>query len=232
MFTVCPVCKWEDCRCPVLTAQHQFSSELESRAFALGFAMAQNHGIGIEVDTLQPQTVNFTFDEDRNECPEDALKHFENVIAWHETPAEDRPTLPPQDMASAAPAVSDSTICPHGNWMITTDNRGAIPEHFRQLIITDETGHQEICRLPEGQTRATQSPYLANRAKLLASAPALARACRSMARQDIGGNIPWIHSAAVTTDIEKLRAIAIAYSKTWNDEVMPALHRAGCVYQP
>ena len=38
-------------------------------------------------------------------------------------------------------------------WMVTTENKGAIPEHFRPYVITNQTGDQVIARLPDGRGR-------------------------------------------------------------------------------
>ncbi len=52
---------------------------------------------------------------------------------------------------------------------------------------------------------------------------AVLKACRAMDRIDRGGQIPWMHNAGITQDIEKLRAICLAFSRVWNDLMVPAL---------
>lgn len=39
------------------------------------------------------------------------------------------------------------------------------------------------------------------------------------------GQLPWVHNAAHTTDIEALRRICLAYSTWWNDKALPILAR-------
>jgi hypothetical protein len=63
-------------------------------------------------------------------------------------------------------------------------------------------------------------------ALLIAAAPDLLTACQAMARVDIGGEIPWVHNAALTQDIEALRAICLAYCSVWNNKIIPAIARA------
>lgn len=61
-----------------------------------------------------------------------------------------------------------------GPWMMTTENRGAIPQHFRPFVVTDETGSQVIARLPDGR-----GPTEIGNAALIAAAPALLRGCQA-----------------------------------------------------
>lgn len=51
-------------------------------------------------------------------------------------------------------------------------------------------------------------------------------ACKALENVDRGGRIPWVHNAAITNDIEALRAIAIAFCNVWNNAMVPAIARA------
>lgn len=39
------------------------------------------------------------------------------------------------------------------------------------------------------------------------------------------GDVPWVHNAAITSDIEALRAICLRYSQWWNTTGLPLLER-------
>ena len=56
--------------------------------------------------------------------------------------------------------------------------------------------------------------------------PQLLAACRAMDSTDRGGQIPWVHNAADTNDIEALRAICIAQADVWNSMMLPAIAAA------
>lgn len=53
-------------------------------------------------------------------------------------------------------------------WIVTTENRGAIPEHFRPYSITDADGERVVARLPDGR-----GPTDRANAHLIAVAPLL-----------------------------------------------------------
>lgn len=57
-------------------------------------------------------------------------------------------------------------------------------------------------------------------ARLIASAPELLEAL------ELAGGFPWVHNAAITNDIEALRAICLSYSTWWNNKAMPAIAKA------
>jgi hypothetical protein len=39
------------------------------------------------------------------------------------------------------------------------------------------------------------------------------------------GDVPWVHNAAITSEIDALRAICLAYSQWWNATALPLLER-------
>jgi hypothetical protein len=70
-------------------------------------------------------------------------------------------------------------------------------------------------------------------ARLIAAAPDLLEACKMMAGigtvddgKPTGGTIPWVHNAGITMDIEKLRAICLAFCDVWNNHMLPAIAAA------
>ena len=60
-----------------------------------------------------------------------------------------------------------------GPWMKTTENKGAIPEHFRPLVVTNHGGDRVVARLPDGWGEEDRG-----NAVLIAAAPELLAACK------------------------------------------------------
>lgn len=94
-----------------------------------------------------------------------------------------------------------------------------------KCYVTDADG-RTIADLDSFCTGADSAEQTEANAKLIAAAPDLLAACKLLARQDRGGKIPWVHSAGVTKDIEKLRAICLAYADVWNNHIAPAIAKA------
>jgi hypothetical protein len=59
-----------------------------------------------------------------------------------------------------------------------------------------------------------------SQAKAMAAAPELLEAL------ELAGGFPWVHNAAITNDIEALRAICLSYGAWWNHKAMPAIAKA------
>lgn len=57
-------------------------------------------------------------------------------------------------------------------------------------------------------------------ARLIAAAPTMLNALKE------AQSVAWVHNAAITDDIEALRAIALDFSKWWNDTALPAIFSA------
>ncbi len=53
-------------------------------------------------------------------------------------------------------------------WMKTTENKGAIPEHFRPLVVTNGSGDRVVARLPDGWDEENRA-----NADLITAAPEL-----------------------------------------------------------
>ena len=58
------------------------------------------------------------------------------------------------------------------------------------------------------------------------------RALFMLDRVDRGGQVPWVHNAGITYDIEALRRICLAYCRIWNDEIVPVLQKATGMENP
>jgi len=66
-------------------------------------------------------------------------------------------------------------------------------------------------------------------AQLIAAAPDLLAACKMMASPGCSGcrgRVPWVHNAALTSDIEPLRKICLAFANVWNNYMWPAIAKA------
>jgi len=62
-----------------------------------------------------------------------------------------------------------------------------------------------------------------------AAAPNLLAACKMMASPGCPGcrgRVPWVHNAALTSDIEPLRKICLAFANVWNNYMWPAIAKA------
>lgn len=63
--------------------------------------------------------------------------------------------------------------------------------------------------------------------RIVLAAPDLLAACQRLDRRpEHGGTVPWKDNAAITDDIEALRAICLAFADAWNNHVMPAIAKA------
>jgi len=61
-----------------------------------------------------------------------------------------------------------------------------------------------------------------SKAVLVEAAPDLLAACKAMGAK----RIPWVHNAGITSDIEALRRICLAYADVWNNVMRQAIAKA------
>lgn len=80
-----------------------------------------------------------------------------------------------------------------------------------------DTGNHQGLVIETNTGRNVAVSYERQDANLLAAAPAM-RAALESAR-----NVPWVHNAAITSDIEALRAICLGYADWWNNQALPLL---------
>ncbi len=69
-----------------------------------------------------------------------------------------------------------------GPWMKTTENKGAIPEHFRPLVVTNRSGDRVVARLPDGWAEEDRG-----NAVLIAAAPDMLAACEEVLNEVAAG---------------------------------------------
>lgn len=62
-------------------------------------------------------------------------------------------------------------------WTVSTENRGAIPEHFRPFVVLNEAG-DVVCRMPDGR-----SPMDKAIAENIAAAPEFKAALRELLKE-------------------------------------------------
>ena len=96
---------------------------------------------------------------------------------------------------------------------------------LQELEAWSRLRHQPDC--PVGVQRQLDS--LLGYASLIRAAPDLLAACKMMASPGCSGcrgRVPWVHNAALTSDIEPLRKICLAFANVWNNYMWPAIAKA------
>ncbi|MCB9957155.1 MAG: hypothetical protein H6843_00925 [Rhodospirillaceae bacterium] len=120
------------------------------------------------------------------------------------------------EAADAADALAAARIADYSDLFMEPEWANAVCRRIVKIVDEDDTVVVENIALDDCVLRFGGEPDR----RLCDAAPELLAVLKE------ARTVPWVHNAAITDDIEALRAICLAYSDWWNRKALPVIEKA------